>query len=511
MYKITLKNIKSINYLEFSFPDKNGVYLLTGGNGCGKTTLLIALNRLGDNLAFSKNIKTSTAGFDSFRDAQIIYSTEHDSVIYHRAGIRWVPTPRSKSNLIKTFPCQNILYLSTSGLRFYAQEPKDLKDQRHNAVSDEIINPLNDILNTSKFNDLKYIKIKSPKGKQRHLHRDNKLYVIKDPKNNYYSEQNFSLGERLLLNSLDFIEKIKERSLLLIDEVELALHPIAQIKFYDYLTKIAKEKKLTVILSTHSSSLIKHAKHRIYLENNNGQVSVLNNCYPAYILRDIATEEDFRPDFIFLVEDIMAQRYMHYLLSKYLKEINSKIICKIIPVGGHKQVIELMEKYPTLSYPKSKIQSMLDADVKDTYKEVSKKSDKTDADAAYIDLFRRNKNNISFLKITPELRTWEWLLRNPNILQQNIESKYGRQSFYVSTIVQKIEEEEAINKNSNNLRNWAKGCFKNLASKVCPQIKDFNEADLYKCIFESYVEDFTSNQTNMNYIKGYFGRILNRK
>ena len=71
--------------------------------------------------------------------------------------------------------------------------------------------------------------------------------------------------------------------------------------------------------------------------------------------------------------------------------------------------------------------------------------------------------------------------------------------------------EEAINKNSNNLRNWAKGCFKNLASKVCPQIIDFNEADLYKCIFESYVEDFTSNQTNMNYIKGYFGRILNRK
>lgn len=71
-----------------------------------------------------------------------------------------------------------------------------------------------------------------------------KLYVIKDPKNNYYSEQNFSLGERLLLNSLDFIEKIKERSLLLIDEVELALHPIAQIKFYDYLTKIAKEKKI---------------------------------------------------------------------------------------------------------------------------------------------------------------------------------------------------------------------------------------------------------------------------
>lgn len=44
MYKITLKNIKAITNLEFHFPEKNGVYLLTGTNGCGKTTLLIALN-----------------------------------------------------------------------------------------------------------------------------------------------------------------------------------------------------------------------------------------------------------------------------------------------------------------------------------------------------------------------------------------------------------------------------------------------------------------------------------
>lgn len=134
--------------------------MLTGTNGCGKTTLLIALNRLGDNLAFSRNLRTSSAGFDSFKDAQIIYSTQNESVTYHRTGIRWVPTPKSKSNLIKTFPCQNILYLSTSGLRFYAQEPKDLKDYHHNTVSDEIINPLNDILQTEKFRNLKYIKVK---------------------------------------------------------------------------------------------------------------------------------------------------------------------------------------------------------------------------------------------------------------------------------------------------------------------------------------------------------------
>ena len=156
------------------------------------------------------------------------------------------------------------------------------------------------------------------------------------------------------------------------------------------------------------------------------------------------------------------------------------------------------------------MQSMLDADVKDTYREILRKSEKTDADVAFIDLFRRNKKNISFLSITPELGTWEWLTSNSNILQQNIESKYGRLSFNLTTKIQTVEREEAGNKNGN-LRNWAKGCFKNLASKICPLIVDFQETDLFKCIFESYIEDFTSDSTNMNKIKAFLGKILNRK
>lgn len=510
MYKVTLKNIRGISLLEFPFPEKKGVYLLTGANGCGKTTLLIALNRLGDNLAFSRNLKVSSAGFDSFRDAQIIYSNENDYVTYRRTGIRWVPTPKSKSSLIESFPCKNILFLTTSGLRFYAQDPKELKHYTHNVVSPNIINPLNQILSTCRFSDLKFIKTKNLKGKQKKLHRENKLYVIQDSTGNYYSEQNFSLGERLLLNTLDFIETIKDKSLLLIDEIELALHPVAQIKFYDYLEKIAKDKNLTVIISTHSSSLIKHANKRFYLENHNGNISVLSNCYPAYILRDIATEEDMKPDFIFFVEDVMAQRYTHFLLNKYLKEKGSNLIYKIIPVGGYKQVIELIENYPTLSFPLKRIQTMLDGDVKETYKEIQRKSNKTDADVALINLFRRNKKNISFLPITPELGVWEWLISNGNILQQAIESRYGSQPFNVQTIIQTVDEEEIVYK-SGNLRNWAKGCFKNLSSKICPLIVDFQEADLFKCLFECYIDTLMSDPNQMNQIKAFFSRILNRK
>lgn len=34
--------------MDFPFPERKGVYVLTGANGSGKTSLLIALCRLGD-------------------------------------------------------------------------------------------------------------------------------------------------------------------------------------------------------------------------------------------------------------------------------------------------------------------------------------------------------------------------------------------------------------------------------------------------------------------------------
>ena len=63
----------------------------------------------------------------------------------------------------------------------------------------------------------------------------------------------------MLLNILDLLQNIAPKTLLLIDEVELSLHPIAQIKFYDFLKRQANSKNLAIVISTHSSSLIKHA------------------------------------------------------------------------------------------------------------------------------------------------------------------------------------------------------------------------------------------------------------
>ena len=53
---IRIRNIKGIVKLTYNLPASSGVYLLTGANGTGKTTLLSALNRMGNNQAFAQNL-----------------------------------------------------------------------------------------------------------------------------------------------------------------------------------------------------------------------------------------------------------------------------------------------------------------------------------------------------------------------------------------------------------------------------------------------------------------------
>ena len=172
---IKIKNIKGIVELKYDLPDSSGVYLLTGTNGTGKTTLLSALDRMGNNQAFAQN----------FSEEQIIpgkssieYTIDGQSVTYQRKNKRWTPIPKTQSKLINKYKYHQTYYLTATGLRLYQQSNINLEGQRYN-VSEGMISSLNTIFKTERFSQLKYIKVKDKRGRQKMLHRDNKLYVLK--------------------------------------------------------------------------------------------------------------------------------------------------------------------------------------------------------------------------------------------------------------------------------------------------------------------------------------------
>ena len=311
--KVNITNIKHIKSLEFDIPTKSGVYLLTGSNGSGKTTLLAALLRIGHTTAFKDNFKVGSSRMDKY-EGEIKYTVNGKSVTYSHANVRWPPKPRRYSNLFKEFGFSEVRYLPATGNRLYVHDQNiDPKDFR--PVDQSLKDDMNYILETEKFNNLRYVQTGSVRGRGSGSQRWKRAYVIKI-KDNYYSEKNFSLGEILVLNTLLLIDDISKDSLLLIDEIEMALHPRVQLKLYRRLKEKAIDKNLKIILSSHSSSLIKSANKIIYLENDgNGNIDVTHNCYPAVVLKEIAIEEDLQPDYIFLVEDDMAEFLLREMIQ----------------------------------------------------------------------------------------------------------------------------------------------------------------------------------------------------
>jgi energy-coupling factor transporter ATP-binding protein EcfA2 len=67
-----------------------------------------------------------------------------------------------------------------------------------------------------------------------------------------YSEFNFGSGEASVLRLVYQIERLPEQTLVLIEEIENGLHPLAVERLVEYLISVAIRRKLQVIFTTHS-------------------------------------------------------------------------------------------------------------------------------------------------------------------------------------------------------------------------------------------------------------------
>lgn len=505
MNSITIKKIRGIRELNYPLPTEKGVYLLTGSNGSGKTSLLTALDRLGNQYAFRNGFK------DVVRSgASIIYTIEGEKVTYKKKEERWTPTPKKLSRLLGRYVYSKSYFLTATELRFYTtQAERNTSDSQD--VSQGIKDALNDIFGTQKFSSLKYCVVSSMRGRQSSLRRNNKLYFIEETSSAHYTEQSFSLGERMVLNALDFLETIEEGGMLLIDEVELALHPIAQVRFYKLLKSKANEKNLVVIISTHSSSLIKVADKIHYLENNDGKIQVINNVKPAYILKDLSIELDICPDYLFFVEDEMACTYLSKILSifKSIESTSKRISFKILPVGGYKQVLMLMiHFYGVQPFTRETVHSFLDKDVEDKYNLLKEKTNKSSSEEELFRLMENNRRNYNFLPITPELGVWDKLQKDSKWFVAALCEKFSDILFDVEEIISIVDKEEAPN---NNPRKRAKGCYKNLFDRIHERKPEITESVFRDILFESYVRYKFENDDFKTEIRSLIMPILNRR
>lgn len=367
-----LSNVKNILKAKIEIPIEKGIYCFAGRNACGKSTIMACLGRLVVNyslnsLVFSEKINESIIQFK------------------HKQSLtQWKYNPKKKEWYETIVSGNKISFKGMyEGSFFYGTRFKDSKIidnilKQHRSNFDEIVTDAPDYVKSNlsfilhgKYNV--YDNLKKLKQNNGLLKKLRNVPYFNIYSSQIVSQYKMSSGECLLISLLDFINNVvvKKESpensqprLLVIDEIETALHPIAIDRLITFLKEMIDKINLVVILTSHSPEIITKINHNnLYMLEmlSNNELKVVNPCYPSYAIRAVYKHDGF--DFVILVEDLLAKYFIEHIIAKNNANI-SKLI-NVLPVGGWENVLKMHQELLTSNSfgIGTKIISILDGDI----------------------------------------------------------------------------------------------------------------------------------------------------
>lgn len=248
--------------------------------------------------------------------------------------------------------------------RLFNGEPMKFKGTQDNKVGNLEILSENTVKCIGKILNKEYTDIRVAEHK---LYRNMGTSVYM--KNKYemgYSEANAGSGEIAVVQLVRRIERARDYSLVLLDEPEVSLHPGAQENLKEYLLEAIKTKKLQVVISTHSPTLIKglpSSAIKLFKTNEYGKFYVQENINYEEAFFDIENRVSNKK--MIFCEDYAAQK----LVEKVLMYINKEQYFDVVYYhGGEKTLVNhYMTPIALNRYLSQKIYLMLDGDMKTDY------------------------------------------------------------------------------------------------------------------------------------------------
>lgn len=284
--------------------------------------------------------------------------------------------------------------------------------------------------------------------------------------------------------------------------MKLKLHPKAQRKLLSKLEQIAQAKNLTIIFSTHSSTLIKsiNRKKLLFLqqEGNTKNFKTISDVYPAQVLGEIAYDEELDMDFLFFVEDEEGRLLLMQIIEKYksirnLATNNFRPSYKVIPIGGFQQVMDVLSSSSQIFRSNIVRKAFLDHDV---YTETLADQNQVHIIATY----NNNQANINFLPCTPEKGIIDSIESDPNFCIQ-INSAFSSSNLHIDMF---ITNQTYLNMQSPKPRKQAKKRFDCLIDHI-QQTTGEDAISLKKLLYKLYTEkEYTQNGQLLGYLNPIF-------
>lgn len=430
---IEICNLRNISRLRFDIPPA-GVWLLTAGNGAGKTSLLGCLRRIGHSNAFPVHFPSSLRSerLDNHSNGTVTYEIGGETVEYAYRGERWTPRPRSNSHLFDNLGYPSVMYIGATADRI-TPRPEDFETNNIRAANTTIVDAANRIFDTDKFTKLRTINLTRGAG------NDAFVLALGTAPHTYHSEKHFSLGELCVLKLLRLLKEVSDNSMIIVDELEMALHPRAQVNLLRYLEAQAATKSLTIIFSTHSVTLLKSIDRRriIYLEKqDDGETKTIVGCFPTYAIGNIASEEETLPDIMLYVEDLFARDMLTAFFQKFANERipdpTARPTTKIVPVGPFTSVVAFLERNRAVLPPGIVQKAVLDGDVANETL-INWRRNNTHTQLAK---FQRQEEDIKYLPFTPEVALIEYAVANKNRFETALRQRCNDHQIRIGDILQ---------------------------------------------------------------------------
>lgn len=512
MKKIIIENIRNIRNLEFDVPSP-GLHVMTGKNGMGKTTLFTCISRICNNNAYRSGFPSSGNNTLDIFSGSITYIADDSCVKYtKRPNGEWRPDKKN-ATVFSEFGYPEIINITTKDKRIFSQDM--IVPRRNNSPDTWLNDKMNTIFNTNKFAGMIRITtgdLRRGRGRRTENQRRNIAYAIPLGNNKYYTEQNFSFGEIVMINLLYDIKNATNGSFILIDELELALHPSAQIRLISCLKDLSREKGLTILISTHSSSIIKSQKHVIFLEQDDQEnINIIYECPSAKAIGAIGMREDTNPDIIVLVEDDMAKSFFNALKQKYfsLQEQDNYLDIRILEIGGFQNVIHFyIEANNYIFYENVYVVAYMDKDVETDIIPYAQYGNQE-----VIQQYHNNSSYLHFLPYTPEVFLVKTFYDKKTEILRNLIEIYNNQQLQYSTIENFDFDEynaqlpEFISQTEYNSCIEQRGIFRKRCKREAERIaqllaEQVNQSvnEIYRLVYKIAVDNINQNEVNIRSI-----------
>ncbi|MGI9706903.1 ATP-dependent nuclease [Serratia marcescens] len=167
---------------------------------------------------------------------------------------------------------------------------------------------------------------------------------------NQYSEFHFGAGESSIIRMVSEIENAPQNSLILIEEIENGLHPVATNRMVEYLIDVAQRKSIQTIFTTHSDYALSPLPHEAIWACIDGKLRKGRLSVEA--LRAVSGRVDKR--LAIFVEDEFAKCWVDCILREKLNSDYAQV--EVHAVAGDGNAVSIHRSH--MSNPAINFRSM---------------------------------------------------------------------------------------------------------------------------------------------------------